>query len=798
MAFQRRWAIAVSAFVLSMAPFSSSGLPPGTDGAVDGVSAEVTTGQAASVSPGESPGGVEAHLLSSLVAAVPGKPFLVGVEILMEEGWHTYWENGGDAGFPTTIEWQLPDGWTHGPILWPTPHRYAEEGDIVTFGYHDRVLLLTELKPGTSSSAGRAEIRARVDWLQCKELCIPGGADVSAMVTLSAEEAPAATSILAAFDRAKSELPVDASGLPEVSVRALQSVDAIPPGESATMAFVLEGVSTTSAEKATFLPRPSRELVLRDAVFYFRDGVVALTVPIQVMAEVAPASACTLSAVCSFPREGLPPLNLRIDAPVAIAAAAHAPIPSTEPIFVTPESGPFLSTTSVQGQPTDLAASGSAAATKNPAALPAPRSLAHFLVLAFLGGIILNVMPCVLPVISLKIMSFAKNANEDPKKLFRLGLAFAAGVLFSFLLLAGAVIALQTAGEMIGWGFQFQSPGFVAALAAIIFLFALSLLGLFEVHIPLGALARGGGRAYVDDFMNGMLATLLATPCTAPMLGPAVAFAFSQPPAVVVAIFVCVGLGLSVPYVLLTMNPRLLRFVPAPGAWMVTFKEIMGFILLATLIWLLSVFGTQTGIPGVTRLLFFLLALGVLAWIHGRFVTLSTAGSARLAIWGATLVAVGICYQQILKDAITLEPRADLGRPTAAFQSSGSGEDDVIWEPFTTSALEEAVSKGQTVFIDFTAEWCLTCKVNEKTVLADEEVEKLFLEYDVVTLKGDWTRKDPEITSILQRHGRAGVPFYAVYPANKVDGVIVLPELINKKLVLESLRQAGPSRAPGA
>ncbi len=739
----------------------------------------------------DAPGGVSARLFADVAAAAPGIPFVAAVEIAMQPGWHTYWENGGDAGLPTTIEWTLPPGWSAGPILWPAPHRYEEDGDIVTFGYSERVVLLTEVTPDAAAPAGStpAEIRARVDWLQCKELCIPGGADLAMTLAVESAARPAGDAERRLVEASRAEVPVPATSLPGVLVHPFLSVDAVPPSGRAEVAVVLAGISGATPEGSVFLPRPTVEMFVRDGSFRSDGESLALLVPITLDGNVAPGSTAMLSAVCRIARKDAPAIHVAFDVPVSIASEGHVPVPTRAAVFSSETGAKFLAGVPPVG--------GEAAAA--PASAGA---ILRFLVLAFLGGIILNVMPCVLPVISLKIMSFVSNANEDPKKVFRLGLAFAAGVLFSFLLLAGTVIALQAAGEMIGWGFQFQSPGFVAALAAIIFLFALSMLGLFEVNVPLGALARGGGRAYVDDFMNGMLATLLATPCTAPMLGPAVAFAFSQPPAIVVAIFLSVGLGLSVPYVLLTMNPKLLRFVPAPGAWMVTFKEVMGFVLLATLLWLLSVFGSQTGASGLVRLLAFLLILCAMAWIHGRFITLSSGRGARIAVWSLTVAAVILGYQRILEDALATPSESELGRPTAALResrpSADAAEGAVAWAPFSQQTLDAAVASGSTVFLDFTAEWCWTCKVNEKTVLADAEVEDLLLEYDVVTLKGDWTRRDPEITTILKLHGRAGVPFYAVYPAGNPAAVIVLPELINKRLVLESIRNAGPSRSDRA
>ncbi|MGH2571229.1 MAG: protein-disulfide reductase DsbD family protein, partial [bacterium] len=373
---------------------------------------------------------------------------------------------------------------------------------------------------------------------------------------------------------------------------------------------------------------------------------------------------------------------------------------------------------------------------------------------------------------------------------------FAAGVLVSFVILAVAVIVLKAAGEHIGWGFQFQNPAFVAALSTVLFVFALSLLGVFEAGattalVGLG-LAAAERKEYADAFFHGMLTTVLATPCTAPMLGTAVAFAFVQPAPVILAIFLTVGVGLALPYVLLSAHPAWLRYVPRPGAWMETFKQAMGFLLLATLVWLLFVFGAQTGSDGLTWLLAFLVVVGFFCWMHGRFLDLSSSTRRVVLIWAASIAGTAWSYEAFLHDVLFAEPeRGYEGAALAPKTDVSAG--GIRWEPFSVEALHESVQDGRTVFIDFTADWCWTCKVNEKTVLADRDVEDVFRENGVVTLKGDWTRKDPEITEILRRHNRAGVPFYAVYPAGRPHDVIVLPEIINKKLVLESLEKAGPS-----
>ncbi len=722
---------------------------------------------------------VSARLLSDHAVLAPGTSFTLGVEISMDPGWHTYWENGGDAGLPTSVEWTLPEGFTASDIRWPTPHRYEEAGDVVTFGYGTRTMLLVDLTAPEELSGDRAEIGARVDWLQCKDICIPGGAEVSVRLPVAAEAQPADDAVLARFEESRGQLPTAAGSLPNVALHPFQSLDAVPAGETAEVAVVLVGLDRATVDGAEYYPRPSDQLWLRDARFRQDGNALAVIMQAEVDAAVEPGSVVMLPAVVRLPRTGeAEDLLLTFEVPVTVADAGAAVVPTNAPVFAA--AGPLL--------PKDDAA----AAANGP-------GLLRYFVLAFLGGIILNVMPCVLPVISLKILGFVSQADEHPGKIARLGLTFAGGVIVSFLVLAGAVIALQAAGEHIGWGFQFQNPGFVAALAIVVFVFSLSLLGVFEIG-GLASLAGMGAAAaqrkeYADAFFHGILTTVLATPCTAPMLGAAVAFALSQPPFIIIAIFTTVAIGLALPYVLLSLNPGWLKYVPRPGVWMDTFKQAMGFLMLATLVWLLFVFGAQTGADGLTWLLGFLLLLGFFSWLHGRFLDLTSTTRRVVTIWILTLVGVGIGYRQMLHDHIFAEVPVGKGDAMALSESVEVTEGGVRWEPFSVETLETAVSGGRTVFIDFTADWCWTCKVNEKTVLADSDVEEAFLRNEVLTLKGDWTRKDPEITEILQRHERAGVPFYAVYPAGNLSDVIVLPEIINKKLVLESLEAAGPSRS---
>lgn len=732
---------------------------------------------------GEHDGTVRASLLTEQAAIAPGSTFSVGIAITMEPGWHTYWENGGDAGLATSVEWTLPEGFSAGPIQWPLPHRYEDEGDIVTFGYARETLLIVDMTAPESVEPGsHVTIDGRVDWLQCKDICIPGGADLSIRLPVEAAPRPSPGPVVARFDETRDLHPVAAASLEDVGLHPFQSLDAIPAGTTAKVAVVLEGLDEFDPETAEFFPRPSDQLWLRDGTFHSDGKNLALVIPVEVDSSVEPGSVVMLGAVISIPQpDGADPLVAHFDLPVTVAEEGDIPLPSTDAVFTNPD-GPLLASTSAAA----------------PSAAPAG-GLLRFLVLAFFGGVILNVMPCVLPVISLKILGFVSQANENPGKIARLGLTFAGGVIASFLVLALAVIALQSAGEHIGWGFQFQSPGFVAALAVVVFVFSLSLLGVFEVGGIVAIAGLGAAstqrKEYADSFFHGVLTTILATPCTAPMLGAAIAFALVQPPAVILLIFFTVALGLAAPYVLLSLNPAWLKFVPKPGAWMDTFKQAMGFVLLATLVWLLFVFGAQTGADGLTWMLAFLLVVGFFAWVHGRFLNLLSSTRRVVAVWVFTIAGVGWGYQAFLHEFL-FPPAEAAGYVTASLSPRSEVSDGgIVWEPFSVAYLDESVNAGRTVFIDFTADWCFTCKVNEKTVLAHANVESLFRENDVLTLKGDWTRKDPAITEILQRHQRAGVPFYAVYPAGRPEDVIVLPEIINQKLVLESLQKAGPSRS---
>ena len=401
--------------------------------------------------------------------------------------------------------------------------------------------------------------------------------------------------------------------------------------------------------------------------------------------------------------------------------------------------------------------------------------------MAVIGGMILNLMPCVLPVISLKALSLVSQGGEEPRRVRQLGLSFAAGVVLTFVVLAAFVIVLKAGGEQIGWGFQFQSPGFVLFLTGLVFTLGLSLFGVLTIRLPgsvgaLGGIAQGEGLGH--SFLNGVLATILATPCTAPFLGTALGFAFSQPAAVVVAVFVAIGVGLSLPYLVLAWQPGWVRFLPKPGAWMERFKQAMGFLLMATVLWLLWVVGKQLGMEAVVWTCAFLLSLALGAWIVGTWIDLRTSPGRRRAAWAVSLL-IALAGYGLFLHPLMVTP----GGSGVAMETEG-------WEEFDVERVESLLAEDRILFIDFTAEWCWTCKVNERVVLSDGDVRERFEELDVALIKADWTNRDPEITRMLRAFGRSGVPLYVIFPAGRSREPIVLPEVITKGIVLEGLERA--------
>ncbi len=660
---------------------------------------------------------VTPSLAADTSAVAPGKPFTVGVPLKMAPGWHTYWQWGGDSGAPTKIEWELPEGFKAGAIQWPLPMPRADEGDQLTYVYEGETMLLVEITPPANLPGNEAVLRAKLRWLVCKESCIPGDAEVSLTLPTTGAPEPANAELFAKW---RERLAKNAGGPFTLKwTVGAKSVEVQVAGVPAD--FKVEFYPLPPSPEV----QPGHPKVSAPAA----DGTRTITVPFDGDPAGAKWSGVLVTQKADAPREGW-----------LVSSDARA----------------------------------TAAAMQPAAALPAPPSLLHILWLAFLGGLILNLMPCVLPVIALKIFGFIQQAGEAPERVFRLGLAFVAGVFTFFLALAALVVGFEAAGHGLNWGFQFQNPYLLAGLIALVFVFALSMFGVFEITIGSGAatsmdkLAHREG--YAGAFTHGLFTTLLGTSCTAPLLGPVLGFAFAQPAQVVFLVFAVLAAGMSLPYFLLTWQPAWMRFLPKPGAWMERMKQFMGFILLAVVIWLLGVLGQSRGIEALVAVSSFLLVVAVAAWIYGF---------ARNAI--ASVLVLGLiagAWLFFLNGK--LEASAQSGSATA--ESGG-----IPWQPFTPAALTAAIGRGDAVFIDFTADWCLNCKYNERYVLETEPVRAAFRDKKIVTLKADWTNGDPEITAILKKFGRIGVPAYVFYPPGRSNEPVVLPEILTQGALLQTL-----------
>ncbi|MBV8376977.1 MAG: thioredoxin family protein [Verrucomicrobia bacterium] len=652
---------------------------------------------------------VKAALLSDASSIAPGQKFRVGVLYRIEPGWHIYWKYSGDAGMPTKIQWQLPPGFKAGELQWPLPMREKEPGDLEVFDYTSEVLLFAEIEAPATLPAQPVSIQAKSDWLVCQSLCVPGRAQISLNLPAGSNTP---SDFAPAFQKYASRVPK-------------QLGSPIKLGFSRTgksLVAVVDGIAKDVS--LDFFPIPPEDAVIGHVA---RDGN-RLTIPIE--SEAKPSA--------------------RMDGVIVVGSDN-----SRQGYEI--NEGTVLNR--VQSQK-DSPAAG----------LPGILQMLGF---ALIGGLILNVMPCVLPVISLKIFGFVSEARMDAKKAFRLSMAFSLGIIGCFAVLAVLVILLRTAGAQIGWGFQFQDYRFVILVSCLVFAFALNLFGVYELSVSaqatqgLADLARGQG--YGGAFFQGVFATVLATPCTAPFLGTASAFAFAQPGWVTFLVFLFIGLGMALPYLLLAINPRWLRYLPKPGAWMLRLKQCMGFLLVGTLLWLIWILGQMRGPDAVVGLGAILLVIAILAWIKGAFWTpISSRRSRVLAIvaMGLVLCLAAACYGFVTKPS------------------------QLVWRPFSKSALDEALASGKPVFVDFTADWCLTCKTNERFAIDTPKVRQEFLKRDVVALKADWTTGNPEITQILKQFGRAGVPMYLIYPSgNKETQPLLLPELITSQTVLDALNK---------
>jgi thiol:disulfide interchange protein DsbD len=665
---------------------------------------------------------VKADLLADTNAIVAGKPFTVGLLLRMAPGWHTYWKFSGDAGLPTELKWKLPAGWKIGEIQWPIPLKTIDPGDIQTYGYVDEVLLMQEITPPSKFDTSKMKLSADASWLVCEKICIPGSATLQLELPTSASSQPANTELFAHYRRL---LPQNWPGA------NVASADWDRTGSDLRMKITSETLPNYSA--VDFFPLPEQDTVVGHPSIESRNkNQIAFRIPIESSAK----SLSSMSGLVVFSQQpnGEDRAAWQITNPSMVSAARPAPV----------------------------------------------RGIFTFLLFGFIGGMILNLMPCVLPVISLKIFGFIQQAGQSRQKILRSGIAFTIGIFTWFIALALLLIALKTAGRDVTWGgFQFTNAYFVLVLSVIVLVFALNLFGVFEISLPQsmtrGLLSTTGRKDDLGSFFQGVFATVLATPCTAPFLGTALGFAFSQSPAIIVAMFIAIAAGMSAPYLLLSAQPAWLRFLPKPGPWMLHVKQFMGFLLLATLLFLLYVLGAQRGLEGAIWASCFLLVISIACWMKGAFV-LPTASAAKRSV-----VFVLMFLLVIGSGAYFIG-----GKFRSANLASTDSRLRGDWQAFTPERLQAELEQGRAVFVDFTAAWCLTCKFNEANVLESDSVRNAFESHGIVKLKADWTNGDPIITKLLQQFGRPGVPLYVLYPAKNQEP-IVFPEVLTKSMVLEKL-----------
>jgi thiol:disulfide interchange protein len=650
---------------------------------------------------------VKASLISDASSIAPGQKFRVGVLYHIEPGWHIYWKHPGDSGIATKIEWRLPEGFKVEELQWPIPVREKEPGDLEVFDYANEALLFATLVAPQNLPSGSVDIGAKSDWLVCQSSCVPGKAQLSLQLKTGA---PSASDAVQIFDKYTALLP---KTLPS-------DWKATFSRSGKNLQLQVTGIPNNTA--IDFFPIQPEEAVIG----HVASNSGKLTIPIDTEPK---------------------PIN-RLDGVLVVGSGENR-----------------------QGYLID-ANSASIGTNQPPVASASFATILQTLGLAILGGLILNVMPCVLPVISLKIFGFVSEAGESPDKAFRLSMAFSLGILSCFALLALTAISLRAAGAQVGWGFQFQDYRFVVAIACLVFAFALNLFGVYEFSVSArstGGLAKlASGTGYNAAFFQGVFATILATPCTAPFLGTASAFAFAQPAWVTFLVFMFIGLGMASPYLILAINPKWLHYLPKPGRWMLHVKQFMGFLLVATLLWLAWVLGQMKGANAIISLGAVLLVIAIVAWIKGSFWTPVSPLRAKIAAAVSMLVvilfAVGV-YGFLTKPS------------------------QLMWAKFSKNSLDQAVASGRPVFVDFTADWCITCKTNERFAIDTPQVRDAFAKLKVVLLKADWTNGDPEITDILRQHGRAGVPMYLVYPGGSREPVL-LSEVISSQTILDALNKS--------
>jgi thiol:disulfide interchange protein DsbD len=697
---------------------------------------------------------IKVQLVSDHQTVSPGAAFTLGVKFMPEPGWHVYWRNPGDSGLPPEFAWKVTSGVSVKQPLWPYPER-IQVGPLVNYGYGDVLIPFPASLTASAQAGDSLALALQVKWLVCKDECLPGEAMLELAMQVS-----------------------DSVGEPSKFSGLFSDTFANVPAPLSRVSVAVE----EQEKEITIALIPLEKRFLPNVVHFFPEDrrVIANAAPQQIE-----RGDNSLSITLTRDPSNKEPIS-------RIRGVLYSPQGWSE------KGTPKAVSIDTKAEDTGLESSGQIEQSAAVTSVPPSDQTGFFaaVILAFLGGVLLNLMPCVFPVLSIKILGFVEQSKEDPGTIRLHGMSFAAGVLVSFWVLAGLLLSLQAGGDQLGWGFQLQSPTFVVLMILVFLLLGLMFLSDFALGARIQSLAGSAKLSsnFTGSFMNGVLATAVATPCTGPFMGSAIAATLTLPAFLSLLVFTSLGLGMSAPYLLLSFRPALLRFLPKPGAWMETFKELMAFPLFASVLWLVRVFARQMGMDasGLTPLMDVLwgsLAVGFGFWVLLR------ATHARRQEWrmALNLAAAFFLIYGVIR-ALPTRPEIQSSRIKAC-STDGATEPEpdqhgLLWEPYSEARVTELVSSGRIVYIDFTAEWCITCQVNESRVFGSAEVRQMLMAKNVALLKGDWTSSNPVITQALKKYGRNGVPLNVILAKGRQPEI--LPNVLSPGIVLEALRKIAP------
>lgn len=733
---------------------------------------------------------VSVKMIPEEPAVVPGDSFWVAFQFVISDSWHLYWKNPGDAGQGPAIKWMLPAGFRVTDVLWPSPERIVIE-DSVVYGYSKQVYLLAHIVPPKSLEIGsNIDIKAEVTWYGCNTVCVPGSASFDLKLPVTQEKQPSTKQVASIFKQARISLPQDLRHTKAriqkdtLEIRVHQDM---PFNNIKDAFFFLEQPDVLdphqmpswelSNDKKTLILRIKSDKLTKSSVLFPLKGVVT----VDEESALGPLNS-SWSVLVNQPKNGQPASNFEKK---------------------------YQTSKDVQNQATNVDAHLEELENKiwyrrllTEFSMFMKSEFVKILVWAFFGGILLNIMPCVLPVISFKLLHFVQLKGYSRMNVAKHGIMYSFGVLISFWILSGAIYILQSFGHVVGWGFQLQEPVFVTFLIIVLFILSLSLFGVFEFGVSLssttGAWEQSFAKriptaseepSYTSSFASGVLATFVAAPCTGPLLGSAIGFAATLNPTSSFAIFSALGLGMAFPFLIISLFPNLTRFLPKPGRWMLTFKQLMGFMMLATVLWLVWVLDAQTmGLSNLMLLLsLFTIAFGV--WIFGNWGGYDR--EKRTRVIGSVLALIFVIAGSWFFIANVQKARSNAQSIMQNAEKDQIDASQVVgmqWESFSLPKLQRYIQKGIPVFVDVTAKWCLTCQTNH-LVLDSDKVKKAFIQYGVVKMKADWTMNDEGITRYMRSLGRNGVPVYAVYSSDPNLRPQVLPEVLTADMVIDALKK---------